>query len=125
FPAPGAQQWRAVAEVFKYGIGNLHPMSQSALKIGLVVGAVLALAEGLAPGKWKKWLPSTTGLGLGMILPFFYPLAMFLGALFVAIAERVNRKWADRYVIPIAAGGIAGESIIGVVVQALNNFVLH
>ncbi len=125
FPAPGAQQWRAVAEVFKYGIDNLHPMAQTALKVGLVVGAALALGESLAPRKIRRWMPSPTGLGLGMILPFFYPLAMFLGALFVTVAERVNKKWADRYVIPIAAGGIAGESIVGVVVQALNNFVLH
>jgi uncharacterized oligopeptide transporter (OPT) family protein len=30
-----------------------------------------------------------------------------------------------RYLIAIAAGGIAGESIIGVLVQAVNNFVLR
>ena len=125
FPAPGAQQWKAVAEVMKYGFGNMHPMSLKAFKIALVVGVILALAEGLAPKKWKKYLPSPTGLGLGMTLPFFFPLAMFLGAVFALVAGRVNKSWAERYIVPIAAGGIAGESIVGVVVQALNNFVLH
>lgn len=124
FPAPGAQQWKAVAEVFKYGLGNLHPMSQTAIKWGLVAGVVLATAELLAPRKWKKWVPSPTGIGLGLVLPFFYPLAMFLGALFGEIATRANKAWAERYLVAIAAGGIAGESILGVVVQALNNFVL-
>jgi OPT family oligopeptide transporter len=125
FPAPGAQQWKAVAEVFKHGLGNLHPMSQSAIKYGLIIGAVLALAELLVPKPYKKWVPSPTGLGLGMVLPFFYPLAMFLGATFGEVATKANKAWAKRYIVAIAAGGIAGESIIGVLVQALNNFVLH
>jgi OPT family oligopeptide transporter len=124
FPAPSAQQWRAVAEVFKYGLANLHPMSQKAIFVGLGVGTVMALAEQLAPKHIKKWLPSPTGLGLGFTLPFFYPLAIFLGAVFAEIATRVNKAWAERYLVAIAAGGIAGESIIGVVVQAMNNFVL-
>jgi OPT family oligopeptide transporter len=125
FPAPGAQQWKAVAEVFKYGLGNLHPMSQVAIRYGLLIGTVLALAEILVPKKYRSWVPSPTGLGLGMVLPFFYPLAMFMGAAFGALATAANRKWAERYIVAIAAGGIAGESIIGVLVQALNNFVLH
>ncbi len=124
FPAPGAQQWKAVAEVFKYGLGNLHPMSQTAIKWGLVAGILLAVGELVAPKKWKKWVPSPTGIGLGLVLPFFYPLAMFLGAVFGEIAMRANRKWSEKYLVAIAAGGIAGESIVGVVVQAINNFVL-
>ena len=65
------------------------------------------------------------GIGLGFTLPFFYPLAIFLGAVFAEVAKYVNKAWAERYVVTIAAGGIAGESIVGVIVQALNNFVLH
>jgi OPT family oligopeptide transporter len=125
FPAPGAQQWKAVAEVFKYGLGNLHPMSQTAIKYGLAIGVALALAEILVPKKYRSWVPSPTGIGLGMVLPFFYPLAMFMGAVFGAVATKANKAWAERYIVAIAAGGIAGESIIGVLVQALNNFVLH
>lgn len=125
FPAPGAQQWKAVAEVFKYGLGNLHPMSQTAIKYGLAIGVVLALAEIVVPKRYKSWVPSPTGLGLGMVLPFFYPLAMFTGAVFGTLATKLNKAWAERYIVAIAAGGIAGESIIGVLVQALNNFVLH
>jgi OPT family oligopeptide transporter len=125
FPAPAAQQWKAVAEVFKYGLQNLHPMDQVAIRWGAGVGALLALAETYAPKRYKKWVPSATGIGLGLVLPFFYPLAMFLGAAFAEVATRVNKKWAERFLIAIAAGGIAGESIVGVIVQALNNFVLN
>lgn len=124
FAAPGAQAWKAVAEVFKYGLGNLHPMAQGCIKVGIVAGAVLALAEAFAPKPVKRWLPSPTGIGLGIILPFFYPLAMLLGAVLAELAKRVSKTWADRYLVPIAAGGIAGESIVGVIVAGLNNFVL-
>ncbi len=125
FPAVAAQQWKAVAEVFKYGLANLHPMSQSAIGWGAAVGVILALAEIFVPKRYKSFVPSPTGLGLGMVLPFFYPLAMFVGALFATIATRWKKDWADKYLVAIAAGGIAGESIVGVIVQALNNFVLH
>lgn len=122
FPAPGAQQWKAVAEVFKHGLGNLHPMSRAAIPWGLGVGILLSLIETFSPTRLRKFVPSPTGLGLGLILPFFYPFAMFLGAVFAEVANRVNKTWADKYVIPIAAGGIAGESIIGVIVAGVNNF---
>ncbi|MBX3264656.1 MAG: OPT/YSL family transporter [Labilithrix sp.] len=125
FPAVAAQQWKAVAEVFKFGLANLHPMSQTAIWWGAGVGVALALAEIVAPKRIKRFLPSPTGLGLGMVLPFFYPLAMFLGALFGAVATAWKKDWAEKYLVAIAAGGIAGESIVGVVVQAINNFVLH
>jgi uncharacterized oligopeptide transporter (OPT) family protein len=35
-----------------------------------------------------------------------------------------NKASADRYAIPVSSGFIAGESIVGVVVAALNNFVI-
>lgn len=125
FPAVGAQQWKAVAEVFKFGIGNLHPLAQTAIVWGVGIGAVLALVELFTPAKWKSFVPSATGLGLGLVLPFFYPLAMFAGAFAALLLTRYRRAWADKYLVALAAGGIAGESIVGVVVQALNNFVLH
>ncbi|MBK6692071.1 MAG: OPT/YSL family transporter [Myxococcales bacterium] len=123
FAAPGAQQWRAVAEVFKYGIQNLHPMARTCIGIGLAVGVTMALIEALFP-KVKKWLPSASGVGLGLLLPFYNPLAMFLGALLAWAIEKISKRASDRYTIAVASGLIAGESIMGVVVAALNNFVL-
>lgn len=121
FAAPAAQQWKAVAEVFRVGIGNMHPMARHAITIGIAVGLVLSVIESLAP-KAKKWLPSPTGIGLGFILPFYYPLAMFLGAAIAALAQRVARARAERYTVPISSGLIAGESIVGVIVAIINNF---
>lgn len=123
FPAPAAQAWKAVAEVFRDGIGNMHPVHQKAIVVGLVVGAVLVVLEQTLP-KVKKWLPSSTGLGLGFILPFNYPLAMLAGAVLAWIWQRRDEKAAEDYLVPVSAGVIAGVSIVGVIVASLNNFVL-
>jgi uncharacterized oligopeptide transporter (OPT) family protein len=48
---------------------------------------------------------------------------MFLGAVIAWVVEKRKGKAAE-LIVPIASGLIAGESIVGVVVQALNNFVL-
>jgi uncharacterized oligopeptide transporter (OPT) family protein len=124
FACPGALQWKAVAEVFKLGLENLHPMARAGIFWGLAIGVVLALLEAIFP-RWKKYLPSPTGIGIGLLLPFFYPLAFFLGAVIAEIYGMLDEKNANRFVVPIASGIIAGESIMGVIVAALNNFVLN
>jgi uncharacterized oligopeptide transporter (OPT) family protein len=121
FPSPAAQQWKAVADVFRVGIANLHPLARQGIWVGIVLGLLLALAEVALP-RAKRWLPSATGLGFGLMLPFSTPLSFFIGAVIAEVLTRVNRPVAERYVVPVASGVIAGESILGVVVAALNNF---
>ena len=77
---------------------------------GYVTAVGVALFAGEAPG-------------LGLLLPFFSSLSMLIGAVAAWVFERMNPKQAERFVVPISSGVIAGESIIGVVVAGLNNFV--
>jgi uncharacterized oligopeptide transporter (OPT) family protein len=123
FAAPAAQQWVAVAELFRVGIGNLHPLAREGIAVGLLTGTALAIVEWLFP-KNKAWLPSATGIGLGIILPFFTSLSFVLGAVAARAFGLADRRQAERFVVPISSGIIAGESIVGVVVAALNNLVL-
>jgi len=123
FAAPAAQQWKAVAELFRLGVGNLHPMARQGILIGIVAGTVLAVAEWLLP-KDRRWLPSATGIGLGLLLPFYTSLSFAIGAVAAWGVSRVAPRQAARFVIPISSGLIAGESIVGVLVAALDNFIL-
>jgi uncharacterized oligopeptide transporter (OPT) family protein len=54
-----------------------------------------------------------------MIVPFFNSPAMFLGALIALILEKKSALLSERFVVPVASGCIAGESIMGIVVALL------
>jgi uncharacterized oligopeptide transporter (OPT) family protein len=124
FPAPSAQAWRAVAEVFSMGIENMHPVHRQAIGVGAALGVVTTLIEMAAPKRLKGWMPSGTALGLGLILPFQYPFSMLLGSIIAAVWTRQSPKSAEDYIVPVSSGIIAGVSIMGVVVAFLNNMVL-
>ena len=123
FPAPAAQAWAAVAKVFRLGLENMHPMHQSAIFWGLGLGLVMVVLERVFK-KYREWMPSATGIGLGLILPFQYPLSMFIGAVIAAVWMKRKKENAETYMVPAAAGIIAGVSIMGVIVAFLNSFVL-
>ncbi|KAA3605763.1 MAG: OPT family oligopeptide transporter [Planctomycetota bacterium] len=118
YPAPSAVQWKAVADVFRNGIDSLHPMAQTGIWLGLAAGAVMVLAETWLP-KFRKWLPSATGLGLGFIIPAEYPISMFIGALLAWLLAKASEKHNERYTVAIASGLIAGESIMAVIIAAI------
>jgi uncharacterized oligopeptide transporter (OPT) family protein len=124
FPAPGAQAWLALAKAVQHGLGALPPMAQQGILWASVIAAVLVILETLAP-RVQRWLPSATGLGLGFIIPFQYPLSFFIGASVVVLWRWRNKASAESYAIPVSSGFIAGESIVGVVVAAVNNFVIR
>jgi len=124
FAAPSAQAWLAVAQVFQKGLQNLHPMARTCIWWGLAVGALLVVVEFVLP-RYRRWLPSPTGLGLGFILPFFNPFSMLLGALLAWLWSRRYHAHADRYVVPVASGIIAGESIVSVAIALVNNLILR
>lgn len=124
FPAPAAQAWKAISEVMTGGgLDAMHPMHREMIMWGLALGTAFLALELLLP-KHRSWLPSATGLGLGLILPFNYPLSMFLGAVIAAIWMKQNKENADFYMIPIVSGLIAGISIFGVIGAVMNTFVL-
>ena len=124
FPAPAAQAWAAIAKVMTGGgLSAMHPMHLEMIKWGLGLGTLFLILELLLP-KCRAWLPSATGLGLGLILPFSYPLSMLVGAIIAWAWTKNHQKSADDYLIPIISGLIAGLSIFGVLGAVMNTFVL-
>jgi len=124
FAAPGAQAWLAVARLFQEGIDKLHPMARQGMAWGLLAGAALSALEMALP-KRRRFIPSPVGLGLGFILPFFNPFSMLLGAIAAWLWTRRSPGHAERYVVPISSGVIAGESIVSVAIALVNNLVLR
>jgi uncharacterized oligopeptide transporter (OPT) family protein len=122
FAAPAAHLFRAIAELLQYGLDHLHPLHRTLVVAGASGGLAIAGAERLVPPRVARWLPSAAGLGLGLFLPLATSLAMLAGAAIAAIATARRRDAAERYVWPISAGLLGGESLAGVIVAVINNF---
>ncbi|MGE0546247.1 MAG: OPT family oligopeptide transporter [Kofleriaceae bacterium] len=120
FAAPGAHQFQAIAELLQRGLDGLHPMQRTLVIVGMTTGVVVAAIERAVPERARRWVPSSAGLGLGLLLPASTSLAMTLGALVAAIATRRDRAVGQRTVWPAAAGALAGESLAGVAVALIN-----
>jgi uncharacterized oligopeptide transporter (OPT) family protein len=116
-PAPSAKVWQAVAEMFAKGLGALPPHTGKAILIGAIVGIVLTLLEEFLPPRYRRWIPSPTGLGIAGVIPAFNSLSMFAGAVIASIVARYDPKVDEKYTIPVASGLIAGESLMGVTVR--------
>jgi OPT family oligopeptide transporter len=119
WPAPSCVVWAGVSKAFSDGIGALHPTARTAIVVGLLLGVTLALLERFAPKAWRTWLPSPSGLGIAMVIPGSNCIAMFLGA---SVAEAIRRRrpaLAERTVVPVASGLIAGESLMGILIALL------
>ena len=119
FPAPAAQVWKSVAELLSRGFGTLPQSARVGAAVGGALGLVLPLLEHLFP-KARRFIPSPTGLGLAFVIPGFNALSMFVGALAALIAEKARPKMAETYVVPLASGLIAGESLMAIVLNVLS-----
>jgi putative OPT family oligopeptide transporter len=114
FPAPSAQQWRAVAIALSKGIGSLEPLKVWSILIGGIVGIILTVLSAAFP-KYQKWIPSAAGLGLSWTFHWYYSFLFFLGAILGAGYTRFWPKKAEEYIFPVASGIVAGGSLMGVI----------
>ncbi len=124
-PLPGAAIWKGVAEALTKGLGNLHPTAQAAAAIGAVLGIVIEFLNKKTRGLFPL---SGVGLGLGFVLRFTDAWSMALGTLLFWIARKKfkNEKgFGYRAFVQnqetMAAGIIAGGSIIGIILILLEN----
>ncbi|MFH1278607.1 MAG: OPT family oligopeptide transporter [Candidatus Eisenbacteria bacterium] len=117
FAGPAVVAWHLMAKVLAEGVSSLQPSALWAAVVGGAVGIVLTLMhriKGIA-----KWLPSPVALGIAFIVPGFYSVAMWLGAMITWLYRRKHGKEVDAYGPSLASGLIAGEGLMMVVVAAL------
>lgn len=119
WPAPSCVVWAGVSKAFAGGIEALHPSARHAMVVGLLLGVALALLERFLPPSRRTWVPSPAGLGIAMVIPGANCLAMFVGAAVAELVRRRRKDLADRYIVPVSSGLIAGESLMGIVLAIL------
>ena len=69
--------------------------------------------------KYRKFIPSPTGLGLAFTINGFNSVSMFFGAALAVGFAKWKPKAAEQYTIPVSSGIIAGESLMGVAIAIL------
>jgi len=112
FEPPSVNVWKAVAMALSKGIQNVPETARWGMLIGGLLGIALAIADKKAPKRFKTYIPSAMGLGLAWVVPFQNSLAFFVGALLSEIWAKINKKNAELYVVPVASGAVAGESLM-------------
>jgi uncharacterized oligopeptide transporter (OPT) family protein len=115
-PAGAAQSWKAMAEAVRGGTAAFPPYAALAGGLGIATGVILTLCARTRIG---RFVPSPAAIGMGMLVPGSYSLAIFVGAMVVMIARRVRPGLNESVVLTVAAGGMAGESLMGVIAAAL------
>jgi len=113
--SPTSVRWAGFAEILSKGFDALPPGALAALAIGAALGVLFTLLE----TRWKTWVPSPTGMGIGMLVPFAVVFTMFLGGLADLIWRRTHPDSNRAYSTPLASGLIAGEALIAVVIPLL------
>lgn len=112
FPAPGGVFVAGIAQVLATGWGALSVEARWGTFAAGLLGIALALLEQRAPEPLRRFLPSAVALGLAFVIPASLSLSMFLGALAAALLARARPAFALAAAVPLAAGLIAGESLV-------------
>lgn len=114
--SPISVKWAGFAELLMGGIDKLPKYSGWALLIFSVLAVLITLGE---TTKFKSYLPSPTGMALGMLIPAMYVLPMVIGAYIQLVWNRTNPKQEEANNTPLASGFIVGEALIVLVVASL------
>jgi len=115
--APGSRRTAGFAELLSTGVDKLPHSAMWAMLVAAFLGAVFTWLE--AQPRLRRWAPSPTGVGLGVLLPFAAVAAMFVGGLGGMVWQKRHPATANIYLIPLASGLIAGEAMIAVLVPVL------
>jgi|CXWL01.1.fsa_nt_gi uncharacterized oligopeptide transporter (OPT) family protein len=111
--SPTSVRWVGFAQILSKGFDALPAGALAALGIGALLGVVFTVLE--QKKEWRNFVPSPTGLGIGMLVPANAITTMFLGALADWIWRRLRPAQAIAYSIPLASGFIAGDALVAVI----------
>jgi uncharacterized oligopeptide transporter (OPT) family protein len=113
--APGSRRIAGFSEVLAEGFDKLPAYGLQFMIIGALIGIVITLLE----IKWKKWVPSATGLGIGMMVPGNVVFMMVVGGLALTLWRKANKDTADKLSMPLASGLIAGEALAAIIIPLI------
>lgn len=121
-PAPAAGAWKAMADLLTQGFEALPPNVEWAIAAGVAFGVLVPVLRKVLSEARRKYIPSGLAFGIAFIVPAFYSISMFIGALAYLFWSRKHPDKAERLGFAIASGLIAGEGLMGIVTALLQLF---
>ena len=116
--SPISVKWAGFAELLNEGFSKLPQGCFAALVVALVLGIVITVLE----PKYRRFVPSPTGVGLGMVIPGYAIMPMVLGGIAQHFWARIDAKNEEAYNAPLASGFIAGEALLVLLFSILAMF---
>ena len=116
--SPISVKWAGFAELLNRGFDQLPRGCFSAMLVALALGIVLTVLE----PRWHKYVPSPTGVGLGMLIPGYSIMPMVLGGIAGYVWAKSAPRSEQTYSTPLASGFIAGEALLVLVFSTLAVF---
>ena len=113
--SPISVKWAGFAQLLQNGVDALPRGCLPALWVGLALGCLLTVLE----PKYRKFVPSPTGVGLGMLISGVSLVPLVAGGIAQALWQRQNPKQEETYNIPLASGLICGEAIVVLLIIVL------
>ncbi len=111
--SPISVKWAGFAELLAKGFSTLPPGCLTALVVALAVGVAMTLLE----PRLGRWLPSATGIGMGMLIPGYAVLPMVVGGVAQGIWAKRRPVSEGVYNMAVASGFIAGEALVILVIS--------
>ncbi|MBW7932309.1 MAG: OPT/YSL family transporter [Gemmatimonadaceae bacterium] len=125
--SPISARWVGFAKIVTQQLSGPGALSAEAMMriswmknsflVGSIIGVLLTLLE--QKKSWKPFVPSPTGMGIGVLIPISAVTVMWLGAAADRVWEKTNADTHTRYSIATASGFIAGEAIVAVIIPIL------
>jgi uncharacterized oligopeptide transporter (OPT) family protein len=125
--SPTSQRWVGFAKVVTNELSGGGPLSvvaaarfawmKESFIWGAAVGVLLTVFE--LRKEWRGFIPSPTGMGIAMLIPFNAVTGIFLGSVVDVAWARLAPRSHTQYSIPSASGLIAGEALVAVVIPLL------
>jgi putative OPT family oligopeptide transporter len=116
-PSPSAMSWKTTAVAVRDGLSTMPRHAGVAGAIGFCFGILLS---SFSRGRWGRFMPSPAAMGMAFLCPFSLSLSVFLGGVLTfALTRWRPSDERGATVMSVAAGGIAGESVMGVIIAFL------
>jgi uncharacterized oligopeptide transporter (OPT) family protein len=113
--SPISVKWAGFAELLNQGFHALPAGCFRAMLIAVVVGVILTCLE----PRYRKFVPSPTAMGIGMLVPGVSVGPMVLGGIAQWIWSKAHAQSEDKYNLPLSSGLILGDAVVALIISII------